>query len=165
MIFEPGKGIHFSGYPSPTSIHLPHRFTRASKSFDCCLRHFRTSDLTSSSARRLSPRCKSLYVKKTSHRKHFFMKILCIESFCLHTKKTAQQNVAFEKHITRALSPFWLLKSVSEHAHAHLLPRLPWSWTVLLHSDAHRNPVTSITAVLLPFVAYLLTLPHISVQV
>jgi hypothetical protein len=33
-----------------------------------------------------------------------------------------------------------------------------WSWTVLLPSDTHRNPITSITAVLLPSVIYLLTL-------
>jgi hypothetical protein len=31
---------------------------------------------------------------------------------------------------------------------------------VLLPSDGHRKPITSITAVLLPFVTYLLTLPH-----
>jgi hypothetical protein len=32
---------------------------------------------------------------------------------------------------------------------------------VLLPCDTHINTITSITAVLLPFVAYLLTLPHI----
>jgi hypothetical protein len=31
---------------------------------------------------------------------------------------------------------------------------------VQLHSDTHRKPITSITAVLLPFVTYLLTLFH-----
>jgi hypothetical protein len=31
---------------------------------------------------------------------------------------------------------------------------------VLLPSDTHRKSITSITAVLLPFVTYLLTLPH-----
>jgi hypothetical protein len=30
-------------------------------------------------------------------------------------------------------------------------------WTVLLHSETHRKPITSITAVLLQFVTYLLT--------
>jgi hypothetical protein len=34
-----------------------------------------------------------------------------------------------------------------------------WSWTVLLPSDTHRKPIASITAVLLPFVTCLLTLP------
>jgi hypothetical protein len=42
------------------------------------------------------------------------------------------------KHRT---SPFWLLKPASEHAHARLLPRLSWSWTVLLPSDTHRKPI------------------------
>jgi hypothetical protein len=59
-----------------------------------------------------------------------------------------------------AWSPFWLLKPASEHVHACLLPRLSWSWTVLLHSDTNRKLITSITAVSLSFVTYLLTLPH-----
>jgi hypothetical protein len=61
---------------------------------------------------------------------------------------------------SRAQSPFWLLKPASEHADARLLPRLSWSWTVLLPSDTHRKPITSITVVLLQFVTYLLTLPR-----
>jgi hypothetical protein len=43
--------------------------------------------------------------------------------------------------------------------------RLSWSWTVLLPSDTHRKPVTSITAGLLPFVICLLTLVRISLPV
>jgi hypothetical protein len=35
---------------------------------------------------------------------------------------------------------------------ACLLPRMLWIWTVLLPSGTHRKPITSITAVLLPFV-------------
>jgi hypothetical protein len=61
----------------------------------------------------------------------------------------------------QAWSPLWLLKQASEHAHVRRLSRLSCSWTVLLPSDTHRNPITSITTVLLPFVAYLLTLPRI----
>jgi hypothetical protein len=38
---------------------------------------------------------------------------------------------------------------------------LSWGCIVLLPSDTHIKPITSITAVLLPFVTYLLTLPHI----
>jgi hypothetical protein len=57
---------------------------------------------------------------------------------------------------------FWLLKPTSDHTHARLLHRLSWSWTVLLPSDTHRKPITSITAVLLPFVTHLLTLSRIS---
>jgi hypothetical protein len=71
-------------------------------------------------------------------------------------KNNAQQNAAL-RYYTQARSPFLLLKPASEHSHAHLLPRL--SWTVLLPSDTNRKPITSITAVLLPFVTYLLTLP------
>jgi hypothetical protein len=58
---------------------------------------------------------------------------------------------------------FGLLKPASEHAHARLLHVLLWISTVLLHSD--RKPITSITAVLLPFVNYLLTFPYIYVCV
>jgi hypothetical protein len=49
----------------------------------------------------------------------------------------------------------------SEHAHTLLIPRVSWSWTLLLTSDTHRKPITSITAVLFLFVTYLLTLPYI----
>jgi hypothetical protein len=49
--------------------------------------------------------------------------------------------------------------------HTCLLPRFSWSWTVLLPpSDTHRKPILSITTVLLPFVTYLLTIPHITPQ-
>jgi hypothetical protein len=36
-----------------------------------------------------------------------------------------------------------------------------WSWTVLLPSFTHRKPIKSISAVLLPFVTYFLTVPFI----
>jgi hypothetical protein len=76
----------------------------------------------------------------------------------LFPTKSAQQNAALWLYTPQARSPFWPLKPAPEHAHAHarLLPRLSWSWTVLLPSDTHRNPTTSITAVLPPFVAHLL---------
>jgi hypothetical protein len=51
--------------------------------------------------------------------------------------------------------------------HARLLPRPSWNWTVLLHSDTHSKPITSIAAALLPFVTYLLTVPrtlHVCVE-
>jgi hypothetical protein len=47
--------------------------------------------------------------------------------------------------------------------HAGLLPGLSWSWIVLLPSDTHRKPISSITAVLFSFVTYLLTLPRTSI--
>jgi hypothetical protein len=49
------------------------------------------------------------------------------------------------------------MKTASEHAHARLQPRLSRMWTVLLPSDTHRRFIMSTTAVLLPFVSYLLT--------
>jgi hypothetical protein len=99
----------------------------------------------------------------TVNRKHFFVNILFIESFC--PQKDAQQNAVLRYYIPRAPLPLWLLKPVSEYAYACLLPGLSWSWTVLLPSGTHRNPITSITAALLPFVTYLLTLAHTSVTV
>jgi hypothetical protein len=80
---------------------------------------------------------------------HFFMNILCIESFC--TSRTHIRTLLFGSR------PFWPIKPASEYGCASLLPRLSWSWTVLLPSDTHRKPITSITSVLLPFVTYLLT--------
>jgi hypothetical protein len=53
---------------------------------------------------------------------------------------------------------FLLLKPASKYAHELLLHTLSLSRTVLLPSDKHRKPITSIIAVLLAFVAYLLTL-------
>jgi hypothetical protein len=70
----------------------------------------------------------------TVNRNNLFMNVLCIESFA-HKKKNAQQNAAFRPCTPQERSPFWLLKQASEHAHARLLPRLPWSQTVLLSSD------------------------------
>jgi hypothetical protein len=72
--------------------------------------------------------------------------------------KNSQQNVALQQHTPQAKSPFWLLNPASEHV--CLLPRLSWSWTVLLPSDTNIKPITSITAVLLPFVTYVLILPR-----
>jgi hypothetical protein len=49
---------------------------------------------------------------------------------------------------------FDYFKPASEHAHVHLLPRLSWS-CYLIHTENLLHP-------LLPFVTYLLTLPHIN---
>jgi hypothetical protein len=75
--------------------------------------------------------------------------------------KYVEYNAALRYHTPKARSSFWLLKLPSEYAHARLLPTLSWSWDVLLPSDTYRKHITSITAVLLPFVTYLLTLPRI----
>jgi hypothetical protein len=98
----------------------------------------------------------------TVNTKNVFMTKLYIESF--YPQKT-HNNPAFRYHTPQAPSPFWLLNPSSEHAHARLLPRPSWSWTVLLPSNTHRKPITSIAVVFLPFVAYLLTLPRFSMGV
>jgi hypothetical protein len=76
--------------------------------------------------------------------------------------KNVQQNAALRYYTLQTRSPFRLLKPAPEHSHARLLPRLSWSWAVLLPSDTHRKTITSITAVLLLFVTYLPTLPRIT---
>jgi hypothetical protein len=81
-------------------------------------------------------------------------------SFCPQKKNRTTERCSSVVY-TQARSPFWLLKPTSEHIHTLLLPGPSWSWTVLLPSDTHRNPIISITAVLLPFETYLLTLPRI----
>jgi hypothetical protein len=87
----------------------------------------------------------------TVNRKHFFKNILYIESFC--PQKTHTESCSSLVHSSSTVA-IWLLKSTSEHAHVRPLPRLSWSSTVLLPSDTHRKPISSITAVLLPFVTY-----------
>jgi hypothetical protein len=75
------------------------------------------------------------------------------------TTQNAKHNAALQYYTPQARSPFWLPKPASEHAPERLLPRLSWSWTVLLPIDTHIKLVASIPAVLLPFVTYLVTLP------
>jgi hypothetical protein len=159
-----GKHLYLSTYPPPTSIRLSHCFTNASKPtaqkyFDCCLSQFRTSVLWSATFE-----CRwenfSLHATNTSHRKQeTFLYEYPLHWVILPTNN-AQQNAALRYDTPQPRSPFWLLNPASEHAHSRLLPTLSWSWTVVLPSDTHRKPNTSITAVLLPCVTYLLTLPR-----
>jgi hypothetical protein len=90
----------------------------------------------------------------TVNKKHFFMNILCTESFCPQKSTTKCRTSVV--HLAR--STFWLLKPASTCACACYLDC--HSRTVLLPSDTHRKPTTSITAVLFPFMTYLLTLPR-----
>jgi hypothetical protein len=75
----------------------------------------------------------------TINTKHFFMNILC----CSLVVKSSN-TVA----ILTTETSLWTCTYMSA------------TWTVLLPSDTHRKPIMSITAVLLPFVTYLPTLPH-----
>jgi hypothetical protein len=69
----------------------------------------------------------------TANRKHFFINIVCIKSFC--QQKPHNRTVFLGSTLLNTLSPFWLLKPVWEHAHTRLLPRLSCSWNVLLSRD------------------------------
>jgi hypothetical protein len=102
-----------------------------------------------------------LYATDTSrHKQETFLYEYPLHWVILPTKN-AQQNAALRQYNFQARSPFWLLKSAFEHAHARRLSRLSWSWTALLPNDTHRKPITCITIVLLPFVTHILTVPHI----
>jgi hypothetical protein len=106
------------------------------------------------------PSCEPLYATNTfHHEQETFLYEYPLYWVFFAYKNCTRERCSLVVH-SQARSPFWQLKPASEHAHAHLLPRLSWSWTVLLFSDTHRKPITSIAAVLLPFVTYLLTLPH-----
>jgi hypothetical protein len=103
-----------------------------------------------------STTCDPLYATNTSHRKQETL----LYEYPLHwvllpTKKDNRMlffGITFLMH--SRYFDYW------NHVHACLLPRLSWSWTMLLPSDTYRKHITSITAVLLPFVTYLLTLLH-----
>jgi hypothetical protein len=95
------KNIYFSIYLPSTSKHMSHCFTSASKpaalkSFDCCLSHFRACsgiicDLPTSLREFLEPVVNRFtrQTLPTINKKHLFMNILCIGSFCtqkLHSR-------------------------------------------------------------------------------
>jgi hypothetical protein len=132
--------------------------TRSREVFDSCLSHFRTSVSTSSAtAKPLPPSCEPLYATNTAHREQqTFLYEYSLNRVLLPTKNTKEHCSSVVHPQVR--SPFWLLKPASEHVHARLLHRLSWSWTVLLPSDTNIKPITSIRAVLHPFVSYLLTI-------
>jgi hypothetical protein len=85
----------------------------------------------------------------TTNKKHFFMNILCIE-FC--SQNTPNRTLLFGSILLKYGRHFeyWTCAC----------PGLSWSWTVLLPSDTYREPLTSVTSVLLPCVTYLLILSH-----
>jgi hypothetical protein len=92
------------------------------------------------------PSCEPLYMANTSlHKQETFLFEYPLH-WVLTPTKNVQQNAALRWYILQAWSLFWLMKPASEHAHVRLLPRMSWSWTVLLPIDTHRKPITSITA-------------------
>jgi hypothetical protein len=102
MIFEPGKKtfisrhiLHQHWYTCP--IALPVRRNPQHWSHDCCLSHFRTwsciiCDFRTSLTEFLDP-VVNRFMRQTLptvNRKHFFMNILCIKSFCSQRKRTTE---------------------------------------------------------------------------
>jgi hypothetical protein len=87
-----------------------------------------------------------VYATNTSHCKRekfiyeypLYWVILCTE------KRTTEccSSVVYSSSMVNLSS-----ETRSEHAHACQLPRLSWSWIVLLPSDKYRKLITSITAV------------------
>jgi hypothetical protein len=69
----------------------------------------------------------------TINRKHFFMNFLPIGCFCPH-KNTHNRRCYSVVNFSSTVAI-----STTEHGHAHLLPKLSWSWTVLLSSDTQKT--------------------------
>jgi hypothetical protein len=86
------------------------------------------------------------------------MNILHTESF--RPQKMHNRTLLFGSTLKHGGHFDYWDQPLNMHMHVCYL-RLQWSWTVLLPSDTHRKPIRSITAVLLPFTAYSLTLPCI----
>jgi hypothetical protein len=92
--------IYLLAYPPPTLIHLSHRFTSASKPAAQ-----KSLDISATSAPPFQPLPQQRNVchpvvnrftrekLPTVNRKHFFMNILCTESFC--SQKTHNKTLLF----------------------------------------------------------------------
>jgi hypothetical protein len=167
-MFEPGKDIYFSTYPPPTLIYVSSLYqcleTRSIEVFWLLSQplphlvghHLRLSNVLERISRRS---CEPPYAINTSHRKQenfYEYTYFALSSFA--NKIPTTERCSSVAHL-QARMPFWLLKPSSEHA--HFLPKLSRSWTVLLPTDTHRKYIISITAVLLRFGNSLLTLPRI----
>jgi hypothetical protein len=104
----------------------------------------------------LDPSCKLLCSTNPSHRKHETFLYEYSSYKVLLPTKTHNKQLLFRALLEHGRHfDYW---NQPLNMHVHLLLRLSWSWTVLLPSDMNRKPITSITAVLLQFVIYLLTL-------
>jgi hypothetical protein len=106
VTFESWKRLFFSTYPPPTLIHLSFHFTTASKSaayksFDRCPSHFLTFVGIICGFRTILREFLGPILNRftrqtlpTTNRKHFFMNILCIESFCPQKRTVCCSSVA-----------------------------------------------------------------------
>jgi hypothetical protein len=156
VIFLLRKSIYFSTYPPSKCIRLSHHFTSASKHETCCLSHFRTSVSTSSLSAKYLPRfwTQMWIALRDKHFPSYTRNISLWICFALstfsHRRCTTERCSSVAT--PQARSPLLLLKPAYENAHERLLPRPSWSWTVLLPSGTREKRITSITAVLFPFV-------------
>jgi hypothetical protein len=107
-IIRISKNIYLSTYHPLTLIHLSRRFTSMMQpaeqnSFEYHLSHFRNPVSTSSSsAKRFPPSCEPCFTRPTFptvKRKHLFMNILCIESFC--PQNTHNKTLLFGRTLLR----------------------------------------------------------------
>jgi hypothetical protein len=74
--------------------------------------------------------CVSRFTRETLltvNRKHFFMIILCSGSFAHTHTHTKTQKAALRYNTPKSTVAIFAAETTSEHAHAHLLPRLSWS--------------------------------------
>jgi hypothetical protein len=149
------KNIYFSTYP-PThwytcpialSVHRNPHWPLSQPLPRLVGHHLGLSDVLEKMS---PPSCERIYTTDTPHRERETFIYDYPFYWALLPTKNAQQNAAFRSYTSQARSPFWLLKTASEHKPGCLLP-----------SHTHRKLITSITAVLLPFVTYLQTLPRI----
>jgi hypothetical protein len=87
------------------------------------------------------PICEPLYATNTSHHKQeTFLYEYSLHWDFLPTNLTADRcSSVIHSSSTVAIL---ILKPASEHEHARLLPRVLWSWTVLLHADTYRKLIT-----------------------
>jgi hypothetical protein len=144
---QPGKNIYCSTYP-PTLMHLSHRFTSASET----------------AARRLL----SQPLPHLCFNFNIFHPVM--SRFTLQTVPTINRNEPFCPQKKTPLFVSVLLKHGRHFGDQPLNMGMlvcyidSWSWTVLLPSDTQRKLIASITAVLLPFVTYSLTLLTLQIQ-
>jgi hypothetical protein len=133
-----------------TLIALPVRRNPQHRSLsDSCLSHFRTSVSTSSSLREFLDPVVNRFTRQTLptvNRKHFFMNILCIESSW--PPKTHNRTLLFGSICLKHGRHF-------DYWNQLLNLRMRVCYLVI-----HTESITSITAVLLPFMTHLLTLGY-----
>jgi hypothetical protein len=152
VIFKPEKkNIYFLTYFPPTRIHLSHCFTSALKiatwkSFGCCLSYLHTSVSTSSSW--MKRNCLPHFLTQlwtALHDKHFFMIILCIESFC--PQKVHNRTLLFSSTLLKHSHHFdyqnqplnkWMLVCYLDCREAGLCYYL--GYTLKLNSMASERP-------------------------